>query len=221
MRREDPRGGHQDGGRSALGVLVRRWRERALLTQEELAERSGLNVRTVRRLERDSAARPRSVSVRLLGEALGLDEAERALLATAARTAPSSPDGHHHRPFHDLPRSPTPSPSAVPPSSGTSPPGEASPPPSAPASPDGPAPDGPASGGSQVPPGSPVPACGPVPASGGPAWSSDDGGGVPEWVAVVRRRRIAFFACRDATTPGPFPCRSAGVPCCGEAEEIA
>jgi len=38
-------------GRLALAALTRAWRERALLTQEQLAERTGLGVRTIRRLD--------------------------------------------------------------------------------------------------------------------------------------------------------------------------
>lgn len=77
-----------------VGELVRDWRNRALLTQEELAARAGLNVRTIRRLENGDLRRPRSASVRLLIEALGLDPAEADLL-TAATTgrAPRHPAG--------------------------------------------------------------------------------------------------------------------------------
>jgi tetratricopeptide (TPR) repeat protein/transcriptional regulator with XRE-family HTH domain len=68
-----------------LGGLLRKWRERALLTQEQLAERAGLSVRTIGRMEAGDLRRPRSASVRLLAEALGLDDAEQATLAAAAR----------------------------------------------------------------------------------------------------------------------------------------
>ncbi|WP_188190368.1 ATP-binding protein [Nonomuraea sp. SYSU D8015] len=70
-----------------LGSLLRRWRQRALLTQEQLATRAGLSVRTIRRMEGDVPLRPRTASVRLLAEALGLDDAEQATLAAAARGA--------------------------------------------------------------------------------------------------------------------------------------
>ncbi|MGV9595431.1 ATP-binding protein [Streptosporangium sandarakinum] len=79
-----------DTGHSA-GRLLRGWRERALMTQEQLADKAGLNVRTVRRLENGGLWRPRSRSVVLLAQALGLDGAERALLTAAARG--SSPAG--------------------------------------------------------------------------------------------------------------------------------
>ena len=59
-----------------------RWlRARAMLTQEELAERARLSVRTVRNLEAGHIRRPRSGSIRLLADALGLSEQERVLLA--------------------------------------------------------------------------------------------------------------------------------------------
>ncbi|NRQ31901.1 helix-turn-helix domain-containing protein [Nonomuraea sp. NN258] len=78
-----PEGTRRD--QQSLGALLRRWRERALLTQEDVAARSGLSVRTVRRLEGDGLPRARSTSLRLLGEALGLDRAERARMAAMAR----------------------------------------------------------------------------------------------------------------------------------------
>jgi tetratricopeptide (TPR) repeat protein len=54
----------------------RAWRERALLTQEEVAERAGVSVRTVRRLEGRSGVRPQGATLRRLGKVLGLNEAE-------------------------------------------------------------------------------------------------------------------------------------------------
>ncbi|MFC4116614.1 ATP-binding protein [Nonomuraea zeae] len=74
-----------------LGSLLRAWRERALLTQEQLAERAGLNARTVRRLETGELRRPRSASVRMLAEALDLDDAELAVLTRAASGSPHGP----------------------------------------------------------------------------------------------------------------------------------
>jgi transcriptional regulator with XRE-family HTH domain len=71
-----------------IGPMVRAWRERALLTQDELAERSLLSVRTIRRLERGAiGVRPRSASVRQLAEALGLHEEEQAALIAAVRSS--------------------------------------------------------------------------------------------------------------------------------------
>ncbi|MER7844311.1 helix-turn-helix domain-containing protein [Kitasatospora sp. NPDC096077] len=68
-----------------VGPLLRRWRLRAGLTQEELAERSGLSSRAIRDLERGRVRRPRLSTVRLLAEAMGLTEQERSQLSEAAR----------------------------------------------------------------------------------------------------------------------------------------
>ncbi|MFJ4185030.1 helix-turn-helix domain-containing protein [Kitasatospora sp. NPDC089509] len=68
-----------------VGPLLRRWRLRAGLTQEELAERSGLSSRAIRDLERGRVRRPRLSTVRLLAEAMGLTEQERTQLSEAAR----------------------------------------------------------------------------------------------------------------------------------------
>ena len=67
----------------SAGILLREWRQRALLTQEELAARAGLDARTVRRLEADDLRRPRTSTLRLVADALGLDEEERAQLRAA------------------------------------------------------------------------------------------------------------------------------------------
>ncbi|MGW2148304.1 helix-turn-helix domain-containing protein [Nonomuraea bangladeshensis] len=81
-----------------LGTLLRRWRERALLTQEQLAEKAGLNVRTIRRLERGDPHRPRTASLRLLSEALDLNTAEHTLL-TATHTVQSPTAARERPPF--------------------------------------------------------------------------------------------------------------------------
>lgn len=74
----------------SLAELVRAWRERALLTQEQLASRSGLGLRTIRRIESPQPWRPRGVSVQLLADALRLSNEECALLQAAARRTPVS-----------------------------------------------------------------------------------------------------------------------------------
>ncbi|MEV5895941.1 ATP-binding protein [Nonomuraea fuscirosea] len=79
------------GAGMSMGELLRTWRRRALLTQEQLAERAGLNVRTVRRLENDGLLRPRTTSVLLLAKALDLDGAERAALNAVARGRQAEP----------------------------------------------------------------------------------------------------------------------------------
>ncbi|MEU6431945.1 helix-turn-helix transcriptional regulator [Microbispora sp. NPDC046973] len=79
----------QEREHRSLGALIRAWRNRALLTQEQLADRAGVNVRTIGRLEGDAVGRPRSASLQRLAEALGLDGRERAALAAAACRTPA------------------------------------------------------------------------------------------------------------------------------------
>ncbi|MGN9843663.1 ATP-binding protein [Nonomuraea sp. H19] len=82
------------GAEPPLGALLRGWRERALLTQEQLAEKAGLNVRTVRRLETGALWQPRTKSILLLAKALELDTEERATLATATRGLPAPAESY-------------------------------------------------------------------------------------------------------------------------------
>lgn len=77
---------------SQFGPLLRRFRSRAELTQEALAERSGLGVRTVRGLETGERADPRVGTVEALADALGLTAAERVDLLAATGSQPST--GH-------------------------------------------------------------------------------------------------------------------------------
>lgn len=71
--------------KGAFGEILRRHRLSAGLTQEELAEASGLSVRAVADMERGRTARPYRRSVALLAEALGLSGADRDTFARAAR----------------------------------------------------------------------------------------------------------------------------------------
>jgi tetratricopeptide (TPR) repeat protein/transcriptional regulator with XRE-family HTH domain len=73
---------------ATLAERLRLLRTQALLTQEQLAERARLSVRTVRNLEAGRIRRPRAGSLRLLADALGLTEAERGLLADLAARDP-------------------------------------------------------------------------------------------------------------------------------------
>jgi len=102
----------------AFGVLLKRLRLTAGLTQEALAERAGLSVKALSELERDPARTPRLESVTLLAEALGLAAEERALLLATARpqvappaalaqAAPAAPGGST-RVARPLPRPLTP-----------------------------------------------------------------------------------------------------------------
>src|SRR5215213_1639764 len=75
-----------------FGDLLRRRRTAAALSQEELAERAGVSVRALSDLERGVHRAPRLETVRMLAEALGLGEDERAdLLAVARPDAETTP----------------------------------------------------------------------------------------------------------------------------------
>lgn len=64
--------------------LVRAHRRRLGLTQEELAERTGLSVRSISKLESGRTSSPRAATVRLLAEAFGLTGAQQQELRQAA-----------------------------------------------------------------------------------------------------------------------------------------
>jgi tetratricopeptide (TPR) repeat protein/transcriptional regulator with XRE-family HTH domain len=68
-----------------FGDLVRGHRRRVGLSQEELAEKSGISVRGLRKIESNQIDTPRPVTVRLLAEAFGLvgDDRERFVAAAA------------------------------------------------------------------------------------------------------------------------------------------
>jgi predicted ATPase/transcriptional regulator with XRE-family HTH domain len=70
---------------TSLSMLLRRFRLLAGLSQEELAERSGLSTRAISDLERGVSLAPRPDTIRMLAEGLGLVAAERASLIAAAR----------------------------------------------------------------------------------------------------------------------------------------
>jgi DNA-binding SARP family transcriptional activator/DNA-binding XRE family transcriptional regulator len=65
---------------SDFGEAVRRHRVRAGLTQQELARRAGLSVRTLRDIEQSRVARPRAPSVHRLAAALRLSGSDQAQL---------------------------------------------------------------------------------------------------------------------------------------------
>src|SRR5689334_10304106 len=80
--------GWMDGSSaSTFGERLRRFREAAGLSQEALAERSGLSARGISDLERGLRRLPRLETVRLLADALPLDPDDRAAFLAAARTA--------------------------------------------------------------------------------------------------------------------------------------
>src|ERR1700733_14470557 len=80
------------GDMRSFGVLLRQTRRAAGLTQEDLADRSGLSVRSIRDLERDRTRRPHPRSVTLLLDALGAAEPARSELRAAARAVPRPDD---------------------------------------------------------------------------------------------------------------------------------
>ena len=79
----------------SFGTLLRRQRIAAGLTQEELAEHAGVSVRRIGDMERGIQQIPRTDTVALLAEALGLSPEEHTALAEAARRlripAPADP----------------------------------------------------------------------------------------------------------------------------------
>ena len=75
----------------AFGTVLRRLRGAAGLTQELLAERASLGVRSVSDLERGLSHTPRRETVRLLADALALSPPDRALLEATARGIRSPP----------------------------------------------------------------------------------------------------------------------------------
>ena len=96
------------GQESSLGTRLRRLREAAGFTQEELALRAGLTPNAVSDLERGKTRRPYPHTVRSLADAIGLSEEERTSLLTAVprRDAPA-PELSSPVPRSTLPRPPT------------------------------------------------------------------------------------------------------------------
>src|SRR5829696_338929 len=74
---------------TSFADLLRQLRSAAALSQEGLAERSGLSVRGISDLERGLSQAPRLETVRLLADGLALGADERAALLAAARPAQS------------------------------------------------------------------------------------------------------------------------------------
>lgn len=75
----------EPAARQEFAALLRVLRERACLTQEELAERSGLSIRAISDLERGRTSRPHRRSVALLTEALQLEGEFRETFRRTAR----------------------------------------------------------------------------------------------------------------------------------------
>src|SRR6185312_13912245 len=82
-----------------FGQLIARYRQRLALTQEELADRSGLSVRTIRALEACKGQAPRPATARSLANAFGLTGEERAgFIAGTGSSDPPDGDAGSVRP---------------------------------------------------------------------------------------------------------------------------
>ena len=86
---DDGDGRPEDGGGQSFGALLRAYRGWRDLTQEQLADRSGISVQAVSMLERGVRRAPRAATVDALARALELDAARREALLTAAREGPA------------------------------------------------------------------------------------------------------------------------------------
>ncbi|MDG4771376.1 helix-turn-helix domain-containing protein [Solwaraspora sp. WMMD792] len=65
------------GGVLVIGELTRAYRQEAGLTQEELAERTGISSRTIRAIESGRSPSPRRITVGLLADVFGLSGTDR------------------------------------------------------------------------------------------------------------------------------------------------
>ena len=93
----------------SFGMRLRRLREAASLSQEELAEKAGLSPTAVSVLERGERKRPYPNTVRSLADALNLSEEGRAsLLASVPRRSATGPDISSSVLGSTLPNPPTP-----------------------------------------------------------------------------------------------------------------
>jgi predicted ATPase/transcriptional regulator with XRE-family HTH domain len=84
-------GADQDG--PGFDAVLRSHRLRAKLTQDELAARAAIGVRTVRDLERGRASRPQRTTAELLAQALRLSGDDRERFLAAARGQSAGPAG--------------------------------------------------------------------------------------------------------------------------------
>jgi predicted ATPase/transcriptional regulator with XRE-family HTH domain len=105
--------GTRDTSAPSFGVLLRRYREAAGLSQEELAERAGVSAQAISALERGERRHPYPATVRQLAAALDLPEDDQGALLAAvpARTQArpdAAPDGHQPPATSGFPALPTP-----------------------------------------------------------------------------------------------------------------
>jgi transcriptional regulator with XRE-family HTH domain len=85
-----------------FGDLLRQYRNAAGLTQEDLAERSGLSVDTISLLERGEHRRPHRYTMQSLADALGLSQSDRIRFESSARKPAGDATARGARPA-DLP----------------------------------------------------------------------------------------------------------------------
>ncbi|MFF8743588.1 helix-turn-helix domain-containing protein [Streptomyces californicus] len=95
------------------GALLRRLRKRARLTQEQLAERSTVSVRTIRRLETGRSTDHRLRTLHLLADALGVGTEERRQLTDTLDRAPEDVVVGPPEPAPSVPASESPEPAPV------------------------------------------------------------------------------------------------------------
>ncbi len=97
-----------DAPGTTLAELLKRLRQAARLTQEELAEAAGISVRSVSDLERGINRTTRKETARLLCEALDLSGSARELFEAVARGRPGPNGPDVDQPAGQLPVPPTP-----------------------------------------------------------------------------------------------------------------
>jgi transcriptional regulator with XRE-family HTH domain len=83
----------EDAASASFGKILRRYRSVAGLTQEELAHLSGLSVRAIGDIERGQTSKPYGRTIRLLADALKLDDLTRARLMSAVYDDVDEVDG--------------------------------------------------------------------------------------------------------------------------------
>lgn len=89
----------------SFAALLQQHRRSAGLTQQELAERSGVSIDAISSLERGLRSRPRSDTVAMIADALGLAAADRDAFSAASRSARLDPGTEAPRfAKHNLPQ---------------------------------------------------------------------------------------------------------------------
>lgn len=89
--------------RASFGERLRRYRERARLTQEGLAEKASLSTQAIAALESGRRQRPHPTTVKTLAEALGLETEDRDALIGALRGRGTPPPEVSRTPLPSLP----------------------------------------------------------------------------------------------------------------------